>query len=87
MDHTGLHHGFRKGRGAHVVHDLCRGGAAPWVPVGRRGVQRVVGSTENESFGYSTHELEAGSVHLVGASVGDGLVGVGGIELQDGGFA
>ncbi|PKW16878.1 GNAT family N-acetyltransferase [Saccharopolyspora spinosa] len=43
--------------------------------------------TENESFGYSTHELKSGSVHLVGASVGDRLVGIGGIELQDGGFA
>lgn len=42
---------------------------------------------ENESFGYSTHELEARSVHLVGTSVGDRLVGIGGIELQGGGFA
>jgi putative acetyltransferase len=42
---------------------------------------------ENENFGYSTHELEARSVRLVGAKVGDELVGIGGIELQDGGFA
>jgi putative acetyltransferase len=43
--------------------------------------------SESESFGYSTHELEAGLVYLVGASVGNQLVGIGGIELQDGGFA
>lgn len=43
--------------------------------------------TANESFGYSPHELETRSVHLVGARVGDRLVGIGGIELQDGGFA
>ncbi|OLL83419.1 Histone acetyltransferase HPA2 [Pseudonocardia sp. Ae263_Ps1] len=43
--------------------------------------------TESESFGYSTHELEAGSVYLVGASVGGRLVGIGGIELQDSRFA
>ena len=45
------------------------------------------GYRESESFGYSTHELETASVHLVGASVGGRLVGIGGIELQGGGFA
>ncbi len=43
--------------------------------------------SESESFGYSTHELEARSVCLVGVSVGNRLVGIGGIELQDGWFA
>lgn len=43
--------------------------------------------TESESFGYSTHELEAGSVYLVGASVEGRLVGIGGIELQGSRFA
>jgi putative acetyltransferase len=45
------------------------------------------GYSESESFGYSTRELENASVHLVGASVGGRLVGIGGLELQDGGLA
>lgn len=45
------------------------------------------GYSESETFGYSTHELENASVHLVGASVGGRLVGIGGLELQDGRFA
>lgn len=43
--------------------------------------------SESESFGYSVQELATASVHLVGASVGDRLVGIGGIELQGGGSA
>jgi putative acetyltransferase len=43
-------------------------------------------SAEN-TFGYSVEQLEANGVHLVGAYAGGELVGIGGIEIQDGGFA
>lgn len=45
------------------------------------------GYSEEETFGYSLDELEASGVHLVGASLGGELVGLGGIELQAEGFA
>jgi len=45
------------------------------------------GYSDEETFGYSVEQLEAGGVHLVGAYAGDVLVGVGGVELQDGGAA
>ena len=45
------------------------------------------GYTEEQSFGYSVDQLEHSNVYLVGARVLDRLVGVGGIELQDGGVA
>jgi putative acetyltransferase len=45
------------------------------------------GYSEAETFGYSLDQLEASSVHLVGASVAGTLVGLGGVELQDDGFA
>jgi putative acetyltransferase len=42
------------------------------------------GYTAEETFGYSAEQLEQAGVHLVGARVGGQLVGIGGIELQDG---
>ena len=45
------------------------------------------GYTDEESFGYSAEQLEASGVHLVGAWVDGLLVGIGGVELQVGGFA
>ena len=45
------------------------------------------GYTDEETFGYSAEQLEASGVHLVGASVDGRLVGIGGVEVQDGGFA
>ena len=45
------------------------------------------GYTDEESFGYSAAQLEQSGVHLVGASVDGRLVGLGGVELQDGGVA
>ncbi len=40
------------------------------------------GYTEEETFGYSAEQLEASGVHLVGASLDEELVGIGGVELQ-----
>jgi putative acetyltransferase len=45
------------------------------------------GYTEEETFGYSPEQLAASEVHLVGARIGGELVGIGGVELQDAGFA
>jgi putative acetyltransferase len=42
------------------------------------------GYAAEETFGYSAEQLEQAGVHLVGACVGGRLVGIGGIELQDG---
>jgi putative acetyltransferase len=45
------------------------------------------GYSDEETFGYSLDQLEASGVHLVGASLNGSLVGIGGVELQGGGFA
>ncbi len=45
------------------------------------------GYTDEETFGYPPEQLAAAGVHLVGARVGGELVGIGGVELQDAGFA
>lgn len=42
------------------------------------------GYAEDETFGYSSEQLEQAGVHLVGARVGDRLVGVAGLEVADG---
>jgi putative acetyltransferase len=41
----------------------------------------------DETFGYSVDQLEQKAVFLVGARIGELLVGIGGVELQSGGFA
>lgn len=41
------------------------------------------GYTPEQTFGYSTEQLERRRVHLVGAEVAGRLVGIGGLELQD----
>jgi putative acetyltransferase len=41
------------------------------------------GYTPEQTFGYSTEQLERRRVHLVGAKVAGRLVGIGGLELQD----
>lgn len=46
----------------------------------------AAGYTADQTFGYSTEQIEQSGVHLVGARVGDALVGVGGLELQGDGF-
>jgi putative acetyltransferase len=43
------------------------------------------GYTASETFGYSVEQLQDRAVHLVGARVGNGLVGLGGLETQDNG--
>ena len=43
------------------------------------------GYTAEQTFGYSSQQLERAGVHLVGARVAGQLVGIGGVELQDGG--
>lgn len=45
------------------------------------------GYSDEETFGYSADQLEASGVHLVGARADGDLVGIGGVELQDDGFA
>lgn len=40
------------------------------------------GYTADQTFGYSTEQLERSAVHLVGARLDARLVGVGGVELQ-----
>ena len=45
------------------------------------------GYTPEQTFGYSTEQLERSGVHLVGAEVAGRLVGIGGLELQDGNTA
>jgi putative acetyltransferase len=45
------------------------------------------GYSDDETFGYSLDQLEASGVHLVGAWHRGTLVGIGGVELQDGTFA
>ena len=47
----------------------------------------AAGYSDEESFGYSTTQLEESGVHLVGAWVDGRLVGLGGVELQGGGVA
>lgn len=44
-----------------------------------------VGYTADQTFGYSSEQLERAGVHLVGARVVGELVGIGGLELEDGG--
>lgn len=44
------------------------------------------GYAPSETFGYSVDQLERNDVLLVGARVTGRLVGVGGIEIQDGGI-
>jgi len=45
------------------------------------------GYSDEETFGYSLDQLEASGVHLVGAWLHGTLVGIGGVEIQDGGSA
>lgn len=45
------------------------------------------GYSDEETFGYSLDQLEESGVHLVGASLAGRLVGVGGVEIQERGFA
>ncbi|GAB3252921.1 GNAT family N-acetyltransferase [Nocardioides dilutus] len=45
------------------------------------------GYSDEETFGYSLDQLEQSGVHLVGARAGGRCVGIGGVELQEGGFA
>jgi len=45
------------------------------------------GYTVDQTFGYSPADLERADVYVVGARVGDQLVGTGGVEIQDGGTA
>ena len=45
------------------------------------------GYTPDQTFGYSAEQLERSGVHLVGVRVADRLVGLGGVEVQGGGFA
>lgn len=44
------------------------------------------GYTQEQTFGYSTDQLERASVALVGVRVDGRLVGVGGLEVQEGGI-
>jgi putative acetyltransferase len=44
------------------------------------------GYAVSETFGYSVTQLEQSQVHLVGARVAGRLVGLGGLELQEGGI-
>jgi len=45
------------------------------------------GYTDDETFGYSADQLEQSGVHLVGAHLDGTLVGIGGVEVQDEGYA
>lgn len=45
------------------------------------------GYTDEETFGYSAEQLESSGVHLVGARLDGVLVGIGGVEVQDNGYA
>lgn len=45
------------------------------------------GYTPDQTFGYSAEQLERSGVHLVGVRVDGRLVGLGGVEVQGGGFA
>lgn len=45
------------------------------------------GYAPSETFGYSADQLERNGVVLVGARVAGRLVGVGGLEIQDGGIS
>jgi putative acetyltransferase len=45
------------------------------------------GYSDEETFGYSLDQLERSGVHLVGARSEGRLVGIGGLELQEDGFA
>lgn len=42
------------------------------------------GYSAGQTFGYSASQLEDSAVHLVAARAAGGVIGVGGIELQDG---
>jgi putative acetyltransferase len=44
------------------------------------------GYAPSQTFGYSVAQLEQGGVYLVGARVAGRLLGLGGVELQDGGI-
>jgi putative acetyltransferase len=43
------------------------------------------GYTAEQTFGYTADQLQLASVYMVGARVDGKLVGIGGLELQDGG--
>ena len=45
------------------------------------------GYAPEETFGYSAERLEQAGVHLVGAYVDGDLVGIGGVEVEGGGYA
>lgn len=45
------------------------------------------GYSLDEMFGYTPEQLERSGVHLLGARVDGRVVGIGGVELQDGGTA
>ena len=47
----------------------------------------AAGYTEEQTFGYPPEVLARGGVHLVGVRAGGRLVGIGGVEIQDGGRA
>ena len=42
----------------------------------------VEGYTAEQTFGYTTEQLQSANVHLVGACVDGRLIGIGGLELQ-----
>ena len=43
------------------------------------------GYTAEQTFGYTADQLQSANVYLVGARVDDELVGIGGLQLQEGG--
>lgn len=45
------------------------------------------GYDESEMFGYSVEKIEQGGVHVIGASIDDIVVGIGGVELAGDGTA
>ena len=45
------------------------------------------GYTDEQTFGYSADQLESSGVHMVGAHTDGTLAGIGGVEIQESGFA
>ena len=43
------------------------------------------GYTAEQTFGYTADQLQSANVYMVGARVDDELIGIGGLELQEGG--
>ena len=43
------------------------------------------GYTSEQTFGYTAAQLQSANVYMVGASVDDELIGIGGLELQESG--